>query len=259
MTSWTLPQPMQRALELAKASAAAGEVPVGAVVTRGGAIIAEAHNAPRETHDPTAHAEILAIRRAAEALGDERLTDCELWVTLEPCAMCAGAIVHARIAKLYYAASDPKGGRTRRARVRAGAMPAQARGLFRHGRGKGGRDAARVLQGTALDLRRMSCWRGNRCAPTSGNHWHRCGSAPCGCMPDLRDRNRRQVPSRSEALRFARCRTIPRRSRVAGDQPLHADRELRSQGAGSFLHRPRIGLSVGIDRSTEPLVHPCVA
>ena len=110
MTSWTLPQPMQRALELAEASAAAGEVPVGAVVTRDGAIIAEAHNAPRETHDPTAHAEILAIRRAAEALGDERLTDCELWVTLEPCAMCAGAIVHARIAKLYYAASDPKGG-----------------------------------------------------------------------------------------------------------------------------------------------------
>ena len=101
---------MQRALELAEASAAAGEVPVGAVVTRHGKVIAEAHNAPRETHDPTAHAEILAIRRAAEALGDERLTDCELWVTLEPCAMCAGAIVHARIAKLYYAASDPKGG-----------------------------------------------------------------------------------------------------------------------------------------------------
>lgn len=101
---------MQRALELAKASAAAGEVPVGAVVTRRGEVIAEAHNAPRATHDPTAHAEILAIRRAAEALGDERLTDCDLWVTLEPCAMCAGAIVHARIAKLYYAASDPKGG-----------------------------------------------------------------------------------------------------------------------------------------------------
>jgi tRNA(adenine34) deaminase len=101
---------MQRALELAEASAAAGEVPVGAVVTRNGEIIAEAHNAPRETHDPTAHAEILAIRRAAQALDDERLTDCELWVTLEPCAMCAGAIVHARIAKLYYAASDPKGG-----------------------------------------------------------------------------------------------------------------------------------------------------
>ncbi len=101
---------MHRALALAEEAAAAGEVPVGAVVTRGGEVVAEAHNAPRETHDPTAHAEILAIRRAAVALGDERLTDCELWVTLEPCAMCAGAIVHARIGKLYYAASDPKGG-----------------------------------------------------------------------------------------------------------------------------------------------------
>ncbi len=101
---------MNRALALAEEAAALGEVPVGAVVVRGGEVIAEAHNAPRETHDPTAHAEILAIRRAAQALGDERLTDCELWVTLEPCAMCAGAIVHARIGKLYYAASDPKGG-----------------------------------------------------------------------------------------------------------------------------------------------------
>ncbi|MBT8426730.1 MAG: nucleoside deaminase [Erythrobacter sp.] len=110
MTGWTLPQPMKRALELAEASAAAGEVPVGAVVTRAGEVIAEAHNAPRDTCDPTAHAEILAIRTAAEALGQERLTDCELWVTLEPCAMCAGAIVHARIGKLYYGASDPKGG-----------------------------------------------------------------------------------------------------------------------------------------------------
>ena len=110
MASWTLPQPMQRALDLAEASAAAGEVPVGAVITRGGEVIAEAHNRPRETCDPTAHAEILAIRRAAEALGQERLTDCELWVTLEPCSMCAGAIVHARLAKVYYAASDPKGG-----------------------------------------------------------------------------------------------------------------------------------------------------
>ena len=110
MAVWTLPQPMQRAVALAEKSAAAGEVPVGAVVTRGGEVIAEAHNAPRETHDPTAHAEILAIRRAAEALGGERLTGCELWVTLEPCAMCAGAIVHARLDKVYYAASDPKGG-----------------------------------------------------------------------------------------------------------------------------------------------------
>jgi tRNA(adenine34) deaminase len=101
---------MLRALELAEAAAQAREVPVGAVIVRDGAIIAEAHNAPRELSDPTAHAELLAIRRAAAALGSERLEGCELWVTLEPCAMCAGAIAHARIGKLYYAASDPKGG-----------------------------------------------------------------------------------------------------------------------------------------------------
>ncbi len=101
---------MPRALALARAAAAAGEVPVGAVVVKDGEVIAEAHNSPRADHDPTAHAELLAIRRAAQALGDERLTGCELWVTLEPCAMCAGAIQHARIARLYYAANDPKGG-----------------------------------------------------------------------------------------------------------------------------------------------------
>jgi len=101
---------MPRALALARAAADKGEVPIGAVVVKDGQVIAEAHNSPRADHDPTAHAEILAIRRAALALGDERLTGCELWVTLEPCAMCAGAIAHARIARLYYAASDPKGG-----------------------------------------------------------------------------------------------------------------------------------------------------
>lgn len=110
MTNWPLPQPMQRALAAAKAAAALGEVPIGAVIVKDGVVIAEAHNAPRKDHDPTAHAEILAIRRAAQTLGNERLTGCELWVTLEPCAMCAGAIAHARIARLYYAASDPKGG-----------------------------------------------------------------------------------------------------------------------------------------------------
>jgi tRNA(adenine34) deaminase len=110
MTNWPLPLPMQRALAAAKAAAASGEVPIGAVIVKDGVVIAEAHNSPRTDHDPTAHAEIMAIRRAAQALGDERLTDCELWVTLEPCAMCAGAIAHARIARLYYAASDPKGG-----------------------------------------------------------------------------------------------------------------------------------------------------
>ena len=110
MTNWPLPLPMQRALDAARAAAQAGEVPIGAVIVKDGRVIAEAHNAPRTDHDPTAHAEILAIRRAAQVLGDERLTDCELWVTLEPCAMCAGAIAHARITRLYYAASDPKGG-----------------------------------------------------------------------------------------------------------------------------------------------------
>ena len=110
MTRWPLPAPMHTALDEARRAAQAGEVPIGAVIVREGAIIAAAHNAPRALHDPTAHAEILAIRAAAKALGDERLSGCELWVTLEPCAMCAGAIAHARIARLYYAASDPKGG-----------------------------------------------------------------------------------------------------------------------------------------------------
>lgn len=110
MTRWPLPEPMAAALQAARAAAQAGEVPVGAVIMRAGQVIASAHNAPRRLGDPTAHAEILAIRAAAQALGQERLDDCELWVTLEPCAMCAGAIAHARIARLYYAAPDPKGG-----------------------------------------------------------------------------------------------------------------------------------------------------
>ena len=110
MNNWPLPPPMALALAQARAAAAAGEVPIGAVIVKDGVVIAEAHNSPRADHDPTAHAEILAIRRAGQVLGDERLTGCELWVTLEPCAMCAGAIAHARIARLYYAASDPKGG-----------------------------------------------------------------------------------------------------------------------------------------------------
>lgn len=101
---------MARALELAQAAAKAGEVPIGAVIVKDGSIIAQAHNEPRTLADPTAHAELLAIRRAAHALGQERLEGCELWVTLEPCAMCAGAIAHARIGRLYYAAPDPKGG-----------------------------------------------------------------------------------------------------------------------------------------------------
>jgi tRNA(adenine34) deaminase len=110
MTKWPLPESMAQAFAQAQAAAEAGEVPIGAVVVKDGVVLAAAHNAPRGTHDPTAHAEILAIRAAARVLGNERLEGCELWVTLEPCAMCAGAIVHARIAKVYYAAPDPKGG-----------------------------------------------------------------------------------------------------------------------------------------------------
>ena len=110
MSNWPLPEPMVHALAQARAGAQAGEVPIGAVVVKDGEVLAAAHNAPRGLSDPTAHAEMLAIRAAASALGNERLDGCELWVTLEPCAMCAGAIAHARIARLYYAASDPKGG-----------------------------------------------------------------------------------------------------------------------------------------------------
>jgi tRNA(adenine34) deaminase len=110
MTRWPLPEPMRAALEAAAQAGKAGEVPVGAVIVKDGVVIAAARNAPRESRDPTAHAEVMAIRTAAALLGQERLTGCDLWVTLEPCAMCAGAIVHARLARVYYAASDPKGG-----------------------------------------------------------------------------------------------------------------------------------------------------
>lgn len=105
-----LPEAMRAALAAARAAALAGEVPVGAVIVQDGQIIATAANAPRALHDPTAHAEILAIRAAATLLGRDRLDGCDLWVTLEPCAMCAGAISHARIDRLYYAADDAKGG-----------------------------------------------------------------------------------------------------------------------------------------------------
>lgn len=105
-----LPDPMRRALALARAAETAGEVPIGAVVTRNGIIIGEGENRNRRDHDPTAHAEIVAMREAASKLGTDRLIGCDLWVTLEPCAMCAGAIAHARISRLYYGASDPKGG-----------------------------------------------------------------------------------------------------------------------------------------------------
>jgi len=105
-----VPAPMRAALDAARQAARDGEVPVGAAVVLDGRVLAVAANAPRTLHDPTAHAEMRAIRAAAEAIGSDRLADCDLWVTLEPCAMCAGAIAHARIARLYYGASDPKGG-----------------------------------------------------------------------------------------------------------------------------------------------------
>ena len=101
---------MEAALMLAKSAAAAGEVPVGALVVKDGQIIGQGANRPISSHDPTAHAEIVAMRQAAAFLGNDRLVGCDLWVTLEPCAMCAGAIAHARIARHYYGADDPKGG-----------------------------------------------------------------------------------------------------------------------------------------------------
>ncbi|HTH28756.1 MAG TPA: nucleoside deaminase [Sphingobium sp.] len=110
MSPFPLPLPMRRALDLAREAALAGEVPIGAVITREGRIVAEGQNRNRRDSDPTAHAEIVAIRAAAAAIGDFRLVGHALWVTLEPCAMCAGAISHARLDAVYYGASDPKGG-----------------------------------------------------------------------------------------------------------------------------------------------------
>jgi tRNA(Arg) A34 adenosine deaminase TadA len=108
--TFPLPHPMRRALDLAAEAAAAGEVPVGAVVTLGDEIVAETRNAMRGSSDPTAHAEMEAIRAAAAKLGTSRLDECTLWVTLEPCAMCAAALALARMKALRFAADDPKGG-----------------------------------------------------------------------------------------------------------------------------------------------------
>jgi tRNA(adenine34) deaminase len=101
---------MMAALEQARAGAAAGEVPVGCVIVRDGMVIARAHNRTLTDRDPTAHCELVAIRAAAASLACERLVDCDLYVTLEPCTMCAAAISFARIRRLYYGAADPKGG-----------------------------------------------------------------------------------------------------------------------------------------------------
>jgi len=105
-----MPSFMDLALDEARAAAAAGEVPVGCVIVREGEVLARAGNRTLRDRDPTAHAELLAIRTAAAATGSERLTDCDLYVTLEPCTMCAGAISFARIRRLYFGAADPKGG-----------------------------------------------------------------------------------------------------------------------------------------------------
>ena len=101
---------MERAFAEARAPGPAGEGPVGAPLVRDRAVVAAGGNATRRDSDPTAHAEMVALRAAARALGDDRLAGCDLYVTLEPCAMCAGAIAHARIRRLYFAAPDPKGG-----------------------------------------------------------------------------------------------------------------------------------------------------
>jgi tRNA(adenine34) deaminase len=110
MAARTFSDPMRLALSEARAAADAGEVPVGAVVCRGGKVIATGRNRMRDGSDPTAHAEMVALKAAAAALGTSRLDECDLWVTLEPCAMCAGAIALSRIGRLYFAAADPKGG-----------------------------------------------------------------------------------------------------------------------------------------------------
>ncbi|HEX9320684.1 MAG TPA: nucleoside deaminase [Xanthobacteraceae bacterium] len=105
-----MPSFMEEALEEARAAGEAGEVPIGCVIVREGALIARARNATIAARDPTAHAEMLAIRAAAAALASERLVDCDLYVTLEPCPMCAAAISFSRVRRLYYGAADPKGG-----------------------------------------------------------------------------------------------------------------------------------------------------
>jgi tRNA(adenine34) deaminase len=143
---------MARALELARAAWARGEVPVGAVLVRGGRLVAEAHNRTMSEADPTGHAELLAIRSAAAAQGDFRLEECTLYVTLEPCAMCCGAIVLGRVPRVVYGAADPKAGMAtslgnllqdarlnHRCSVTAGVLEAAAadllRGFFRERRG----------------------------------------------------------------------------------------------------------------------------
>lgn len=135
---------MSRAIDLAREAWAAGEVPVGAVVVKDSTIIGEGWNRPISTSDPSAHAEMVAMRAAAQALGNYRLLDTTLYVTLEPCAMCAGAMVHARVKRLVYAATDPRAGAAgsvfnivqhsalnHRLEITAGVMAQECGGLLR--------------------------------------------------------------------------------------------------------------------------------
>ncbi len=140
-----MPSFMELALEEARAAQDAGEVPVGCVIVRNGAVIARAGNRTLRDRDPTAHAELLAIRQAAAATRSERLTDCDLYVTLEPCAMCAAAMSFARIRRLYYGAQDPKGGAVENG-VRFFASPTCHHRPQVYG-GIGAEDAAALLRG----------------------------------------------------------------------------------------------------------------
>ena len=143
---------MNMALQEAHAAGESGDVPIGCVVVHGGTVVARAGNRTVVDRDPTAHAELVAIRAAAAALGSERLADCDLYVTLEPCAMCAGAIAFARIRRLYYGAADRKGRRRgqRREILRFAVVPPSAGGLWRTGRSGGLGAAQELLRGTAL-------------------------------------------------------------------------------------------------------------
>ena len=147
--------PMTLAFAEARAAEARGETPIGAALVRDGAVVARAGNRTREHADPTAHAELLAIRAAAAAIGSERLVGCDLYVTLEPCAMCAGAISHARIRRLYYAAPDPKGGAVDHGPqfLPPADLPSRAGSLRRHPRERGGGDAESLLRRAALSGR----------------------------------------------------------------------------------------------------------
>src|SRR5215831_12008436 len=142
---------MSLAIDQARAAAAAREVPIGCVVVRDGEVVAQAGNRTLRSRDPTAHAEMLAIRQAAAKLGNERLTECDLYVTLEPCAMCAAAISFARIRRLYFGAPDPKGGAVENG-VRFFASPTCHHRPEVYG-GIGERDAAALLRSFFAELR----------------------------------------------------------------------------------------------------------